>query len=107
MNSSLKIDLYRVKQIILETIRANRSTTTDLLLDTLKSNYPNVRNIHLRYKLNKGMRELKIENMVQEFDKYRIDFGQNFHYWSQNICFIDLKIIQYLKILDKLLEEMM
>lgn len=106
MNSSLKIDLCEVKKIILETIRANRSTTMDLLLEALKSNYPNVKNIHLRYKLSKGMRELKNENIVREIEKHRIDFGPNVHRWAQNICLIDLKIIQYLKILDKLLGEM-
>lgn len=105
MDPSVKIDLNRVKQIILETIRINRSTTTDLLLDSLKCHYQNVNTIHLRYKLNKAMCELKTEN-VKEIEKRRLDFGQNVHQWAQNICLIDLNIIQCLKLLDRLLSEL-
>lgn len=107
MDPSLKIELNTVKHIVLETIKTNRNTTKDSLLDTLKCNYPNVKTFHLRYKLSKVMSMLKNENLVQEIEKQRIDFGQNIHLWAQNICLIDLNIIQCLKALDKLLEQML
>jgi len=106
MDSPLNIELNRVMQIVLETIRINRSTTVDVLLDALKLNYPNVNTIHLRYKLNKVIRELKNENVIHEIKKHKIDFGQNVHCWTQNMFLIDLNIIQCLKVLDKLLSEM-
>jgi len=106
MDSSLNIELNRVMQVVLETIRINRSTTVDILLDALKLNYPNVNAIHLRYKLSKVMCELKKENIVREIKEHKIDFGQNVHCWTQNICLIDLNMIQCLKVLDQLLSEM-
>jgi len=106
MDPSLKIDLERVKQIVLEIVKDNRSTTMDLILDILKSNYPNVNTVHLRYKLSKVMRELKNENVIREIENRRIDFGQNVHHWAQNICLIDLNIIGCLKVLDQILGEM-
>jgi len=106
MDPSLHIELNRVMQVVLEAIRINRSTTMDILLDELKLNYPNVNTIHLRYKLKKGIRELKKENLVHEIKKNQIDFGQNIHCWAQNICLIDLCMIQRLKVLDQLLSEM-
>lgn len=106
MDSSLNIELNRVMQVVLEAIRINRSTTMDILLDALKLIYPNVNTIHLRYKLNKVIRELKTENVVHEIKKNKIDFGQNVHCWTQNICLIDLSMIQCLKVLDQLLSEM-
>lgn len=106
MDSSLNIELNRVMQIVLEAIRINRSTTMDILLDALKLNYPNVNSIHLRYKLNKVIRELKMENVVHEIKKKKIDIGQNVHCWTQNIGLIDLSMIQCLKVLDQLLSEM-
>lgn len=106
MDSSIKIDFDEVSTIIFNTIRDNKSTTMDTLINALKSNYPNVNNIHLRYKLSKTMRKLKDENKVQEIENHRIDFGQNFHQWAQNICLLDLKIIQCLKVLDERLKEM-
>eukprot|EP00102_Acyrthosiphon_pisum_P020240 XP_016657450.1 PREDICTED: uncharacterized protein LOC107882881 [Acyrthosiphon pisum] len=107
MDSSLNIELNRVMQIVLEAIRINRSTTMDILLDALKLNYPNVNTIHLRYKLNKVIRELKTENVVHEIKKKKIDFGQNVHCWTQNIGLIDLSMIQCLKVLDQLLSEIL
>lgn len=106
MDPSLKIDLNRIKQVVLDIVKADRSTTTDLLLHVLKSNYPNVNDVHLRYKLSKVMRELKDENVIREVEKRRIDFGQNIHNWAHNICLIDLNIIRCLKILDRILREM-
>lgn len=105
MNSSLKIDLNRVKQIVVETIRTNESTTMDLLLVALKSNYPNVNTVHLRYKLSKGILELKKENAVREIENIKIDFGRNVHHWDRHVRSIDLNIIQCLKTIDQLLEE--
>ncbi|XP_026819262.2 SWI5-dependent HO expression protein 3-like [Rhopalosiphum maidis] len=105
MDSPLNIELNRIMQIVLETIRINRSTTVDVLLDALKLNYPNVNTIHLQYKLNKVIRELKNENVIHEIKKHKIDFGQNVHCWTQNMFLIDLNIIQCLKVLDKLLSE--
>jgi len=105
MDSSLNIELNRVMQVVLEAIRINRSTTMDILLDALKLNYPNVNTIHLQYKLNKVIRELKTENIVHEIKKKKIDFGQNVHCWTQNIGLIDLSMIQCLKVLDQLLSE--
>lgn len=106
MDPSINIDFDEVSTIIFNTIRDNRSTTMDILINTLKSNYPNVNNIHLRYKLSKVLRKLKEENKVQEIENHRIDFGQNFHQWARNICLLDLNIIQCLKVLDELLKEM-
>lgn len=106
MDSPIKIDVDEVSTIILNTIRDNRWTTVDMLINALKSNYPNVNNIHLRYKLSKVMRKLKDENKVQEIENHRINFGQNFHQWAQNIYLLDLNIIQCLKILDQFLKEM-
>lgn len=106
MDSSLKIELNKVMQIVLETIRINQSTTMDILLDALILNYPNVNTIHLRYKLNKVIRELKNENIIHEIKKHKIDFGQNVHCWAQNIFLIDMSVIQCLKVLDQLLSEM-
>lgn len=106
MDPSLKIELNKVKHIVLETIKTNRNTTEDSLLEVLKFNYPNVKTFHLRYKLSKVMSMLKNENIVQEIEKKRIDFGQNIHLWDQNICVIDLNIIQCLKVLDRHLGQM-
>lgn len=106
MDAVLNIELNSVRQIVLETIRINRSITEDFLLDVLKLNYPNVNNIHLRYKLNKVIRELKNENVVRETNNHRIEIGQNVHCWAQNKCLIDSTVVQCLKILDKLITEM-
>lgn len=106
MDSSLKIDLNEVKRIVLEDVRANRSTTKDFLLDALKSKYPNVNTVHLRYKLSKVMDELKNENSVQEIEMRKIDFGPNVRRWTEHINLIDVNIVQRLKELDKILAEM-
>lgn len=106
MDPSLKIELNKVKNDVLETIKTNRNTTEDTLLKMLKLNYPNVKTFHLRYKLSKAMNMLKNENKIQEIEKQQIDFGQNIHLWAQNICLIDLDIIQCLKVLDQLLGKM-
>lgn len=106
MNSSIKIDLNRVKQIVVETIRTNESTTMDLLLLALKSNYPNVNIVHLRYKLSKGILELKKENAVREIENRKIDFGPNVHHWDGRVRLLDLNIIQCLKTIDQLLDKM-
>lgn len=106
MDSSLKIDLNEIKQIVLEDVRANRSTTNDFLLDTLKLKYPNVNTVHLRYKLSKVMEELKNENAIQEIEMRKIYFGPNVHRWTQHINLIDANIVQRLKDLDKILAEM-
>jgi len=74
MDSSLSIELNRVMQVVLEAIRINRSTTMDILLDELKLNYPNVNTIHLRYKLNKVICELKKKNVVHEIKKKKNPF---------------------------------
>lgn len=105
MDSSLKIDLNEVKQVVLEAIRANR-TTKDLLLNTLKLNYPNVNTFHLRYKLSKVMNELKNENAIQEIEIHKLDFGPSVHLWAEHIYLLDVKIIQCLKEIDKLLATM-
>jgi len=105
MDSSLKIDFNEVRRVVLETVRANRSTTEDTLINALKSNYPNVNTVHLRYKLSGVMRQLKDEKAIQETEKHRIDFGRNLHLWTQHICLLDSNIIQCLKELDKHLEE--
>jgi hypothetical protein len=106
MDPCLKIELNKVKNDVLETIKTNRNTTEDTLLKMLKLNYPNVNTFHLRYKLSKAVSMLKNENKIQEIEKQRIDFGQNIHLWAQNICLIDLNIIQCLKALDQCLRNM-
>lgn len=106
MDPSLKIDLNEVKRVVLEDIKANRSTTKDFVLDTLKLKYPNVNTVHLRYKLSKVMDELKNENAVQEIEMRKIDFGPNVHRWSEHINLIDVNIVRRLKELDKILAEM-
>lgn len=106
MDSSLKIDQYEIKQVVLKTIKSNRSTTLDTLLNALSIKYPNVNTIHLRYKLSKVMREMKNENVIQEIEKHRIHVGQNVFQWAQNVCILDLSIIQSLKLLDNILEKM-
>lgn len=106
MDSSLKIDSNEIKRVVLEDVRANRSTTKDFLLDTLKLKYPNVNAVHLRYKLNKVMDELKNEYAVQEIEMRKIDFGPNVHRWAEHINLIDVNIIQCLKELDKILAKM-
>jgi len=107
MDSSLKISLKEIKLVILKTIRANKSSTLRTLLNALKSNYPNVNTVHLRYKLNIAIRKLKNEKVVREIKKNKTDFGQNVNHWSQNISLLDLYIIQCLKVLDQLLSKEM
>lgn len=105
MDSSVEIDLNKVKQIILRIIKDNKSTTINLIMDTLKSYYPNVNNVHLHYNLHKVMCKLKNDNIVQEIENRRLDFGPNVHQWTENIYLIDLSIIQHLKLLHQLLSE--
>lgn len=108
MDYSLKIDFNEVKQIVLDTIRTNVSPVSmDLLLDKLKTNYSNVNPVHLRYKLRKVMNQLKNENVVQEIEQLKLDFGQNVHCWAQNVCLTDLNIIKCLRVLDQHLEKML